>query len=185
MSTNQLQYNKIHHGFLSAYSAVTMTSYMICGFWCPMKVPSTCVEPFLEQGPVCCTGQMPIEPALARSFHEQYFSFACHQHVVQWVLLYQMYRLRTVSMHAQLPSHVWLFVTPWTPAHQAPLPTGFPRHEHWSGFPFPPPGDLPQPGDWTRVSYVSCIASVFFTTEPPGKPRKCMWFVQRPFTSKE
>ena len=38
------------------------------------------------------------------------------------------------------------FVTPWTIAHQAPLSVGFPRQEYWSGFPFPPPGDLPDPG---------------------------------------
>ena len=31
-------------------------------------------------------------------------------------------------------------------ARQAPLSVGFPRHEHWSGLPFPPPGDLPNPG---------------------------------------
>ena len=36
--------------------------------------------------------------------------------------------------------------TPWTVAHQAPLFMGFPRQEYWSGFPFPPPGDLPHPG---------------------------------------
>ena len=38
------------------------------------------------------------------------------------------------------------FVTPWTGAHQAPLSMGFPRQEHWSGLPFPFPGDLPDPG---------------------------------------
>ena len=26
---------------------------------------------------------------------------------------------------------VWLFATPWTVAHQAPLTTGFPRQEYW------------------------------------------------------
>ena len=31
-------------------------------------------------------------------------------------------------------------------AHQAPLPMGFPRHEYWTGLPFPLPGDLPDPG---------------------------------------
>ena len=36
--------------------------------------------------------------------------------------------------------------TPWTAAHQAPLPMGFPRQEYWSRLPFPPPGDLPDPG---------------------------------------
>ena len=38
------------------------------------------------------------------------------------------------------------FWTPWTVAHQASLSMGFPRHEYWSGFPFPFPGDLPDPG---------------------------------------
>ena len=39
-----------------------------------------------------------------------------------------------------------LFVTPWTVAHQAPLPMGFSRQEYWSGSPFPSLGDLPGPG---------------------------------------
>ena len=37
-------------------------------------------------------------------------------------------------------SCVWLFMALWTVAHQAPLFMGFPRQEHWSGLPFPPPG---------------------------------------------
>ena len=41
---------------------------------------------------------------------------------------------------------VWLFATPWTVAHQAPLSMGFSRQEYWSGLPFPSPGDLPNPG---------------------------------------
>ena len=36
--------------------------------------------------------------------------------------------------------------TPWTVAHQAPLSTGFPRKECWSGLPFPSPRNLPNPG---------------------------------------
>ena len=35
---------------------------------------------------------------------------------------------------------------PWTVAHQAPLSTGFPRQGHWSGFPFPSSGDVPNSG---------------------------------------
>ena len=34
----------------------------------------------------------------------------------------------------------------WTVAHHAPLSTGFPRQEYWSGLPFPLPGNLPNPG---------------------------------------
>ena len=31
-------------------------------------------------------------------------------------------------------------------AHPVPLSMGFSRQEYWSGWPFPPPGDLPNPG---------------------------------------
>ena len=37
-------------------------------------------------------------------------------------------------------------VTTQTVASQAPLSMGFPRQEYSSGLPFPPPGDLPDPG---------------------------------------
>ena len=43
-------------------------------------------------------------------------------------------------------SHVWLFVTPWTAAHRAPISMGFSRQEYWSGLSFSSPGDLPDPG---------------------------------------
>ena len=49
-------------------------------------------------------------------------------------------------MHAQSLSHVQLFVTLWTIDCQAVLSMAFSRQEYWSGLPFPPPGDLPNPG---------------------------------------
>ena len=58
---------------------------------------------------------------------------------------------------AQPLSHVWLFVTPWTVAHQAPLSMGFPRWEEWSGLLFPSPGESSHPSDENHVSYVSCF----------------------------
>ena len=39
-------------------------------------------------------------------------------------------------------SHVRLFATPRTVAHQAPLSMEFSSQECWSGFLFPPPGNL-------------------------------------------
>ena len=39
-------------------------------------------------------------------------------------------------------SHVWLFATPWSRAHQAPLSLGFSRQEYWSGLPCLPPGHV-------------------------------------------
>ena len=50
-------------------------------------------------------------------------------------------------------SCVQLSETPWTVAHQAPLAREFPRQEHWSELPFPPPE---HPRDQTRGSSVSC-----------------------------
>ena len=47
----------------------------------------------------------------------------------------------------ELPSRGWLFVNPWTVAHQAPLSTGFPRQGYCSGLPFPSPGASSQPRD--------------------------------------
>ena len=52
----------------------------------------------------------------------------------------------SVSEWVKSLSHVWLFVTPWTVANQAPLSMGFSRQEYWSGLPFLSPGDLPDPG---------------------------------------
>ena len=64
-------------------------------------------------------------------------------------------------------SHVGLFATPWTVAHQAPLSMGFSRQEYWSGLPFPSPGDLLDPG----IEPMSpALAGRFFATEPPKKP---------------
>ena len=39
------------------------------------------------------------------------------------------------KVKVKLLSHVRLFVTPWTTAHQAPLSMGFSRQENWSGVP--------------------------------------------------
>ena len=74
-------------------------------------------------------------------------------------------------MHSCVPSCVQLFVTPWTAAPQAPLSMEFSREEYGSGFPFPTPGDLPNPGIEPAAPASPALAGGFFTTEPPGKPK--------------
>ena len=64
-------------------------------------------------------------------------------------------------------SRIQLFVTPWTVAHQAFLSMGFPRQGYWSRLPFPPPGNLSDPGIEPAVA---ALAGGFFTSELPGKP---------------
>ena len=72
--------------------------------------------------------------------------------------------------HTHMLSHVWLFVTPWTVAHQAPLSMGFPRQEYWSGLPFSSPGTLPDPGIELTSLVSPALAGRFFTINPPAKP---------------
>ena len=71
-------------------------------------------------------------------------------------------------------SHVQLFATPWTVAHQAPPPMGFSRQEYWSGLPFPSPGDLPDPGIEPRSP---ALQADTLTYEPPGKPKNIYLFI--------
>ena len=61
------------------------------------------------------------------------------------------------------------FATPWMVACEAPLPIGFPRQEYWSGLPFPPPGNLPDP----RIKPKSpALAGRFFTAHCRAKDKK-------------
>ena len=64
-------------------------------------------------------------------------------------------------------SHVQLFATPWTVAHQAPQSMGFYRQEYWSGLPFSSPGDLPDLGIKPRSPALQADA---LTARLPGKP---------------
>ena len=61
------------------------------------------------------------------------------------------------------------FATAQTVAYQAPLSMEFSRQEYWSGLPFPPPGDLPDPGIEPESSAYPLLVGGFFATERPGK----------------
>ena len=77
----------------------------------------------------------------------------------QWRPYYWIYNTCVLTRF----SHVWLCVTPWTVAQQAPLPMGFSRQEYWQGLPCLPSRGSYQPRDQTHTSYASWLA-------PPGKP---------------
>ena len=93
----------------------------------------------------------------------------------------QVSHSRDLSTHSPAPpvkpcsgtkslSHTQLFVTPGTVAHQAPLSFGFFRQEYWSALPFPPLGDLPDPGIKPTSPASPVVTGGFFTTRSPGKP---------------
>ena len=110
-------------------------------------------------------------------------------------LSFTKYILRAVlslCKGAQLFSCVWLIVTPWTVTHQASLSMKFFRQEHWSGLPFPSPGDLPNTGIKPMSSASPELAGGFFTTESPGNPMQSsplpcsrIDFKRKPWTQEE
>ena len=51
-----------------------------------------------------------------------------HTHII--LVIYLKVKVKSLS-------HVRLFATPWTVAHQAPPSMGFSRQVYWSGLPFP------------------------------------------------
>ena len=57
---------------------------------------------------------------------------------LEWLAIYfsdaRKWKVKVKSL-----SRVWLFMTPWTAAYQAPPPMGFSRQEYWSGLPLPSP----------------------------------------------
>ena len=91
---------------------------------------------------------------------------------VEPLLLHQEHRVLSTgppeTWHdMRVLSRVRLFVTPGTIARQASLSMGFSRQEYWSGLPFPPPGDLPDPGIELTSPVSVALAGGFFTTVSP------------------
>ena len=70
-----------------------------------------------------------------------------------------------IYISVQSLSRVQLFATLWTVAHQAPLFMEFSREKYWSGLPYPPPGDLPNPGIEPRSPILQADSL------PSGKPK--------------
>ena len=64
--------------------------------------------------------------------------------------------------------HGRLFTTLWTVARQTPLSMGLSRQECWTGLPYPPPGDLPNPGIKPTSLMHWQVGSL--SLAPPGKP---------------
>ena len=66
--------------------------------------------------------------------------------------------------------HVWVFATLWTVACQAPLSMGFSRQEHWSGLPFPSPGDLPDSGFEPALQSLLPCRQILYHLSHQGSP---------------
>ena len=67
-------------------------------------------------------------------------------------------------------SHVWLFAIPTLESSQpAPLTMEFYRQEYWTELPFPPKGNLSDPGIKPKSLGSPALPGRFLTTGPPGK----------------
>ena len=118
--------------------------------WCPLKIHGESSS-FLRERQIRSDGHM----------CPQSFRFHCHWSFRSaWELAFP---------HVCVLSHfscVWLFVTPWTVARQAPLSMGFPRQEYCSGLTFPPQGDLLDKGIKPSSLMSPALAGRFFTNSP-------------------
>ena len=83
-------------------------------------------------------------------------SLSCQENLLTFII--------SLKSKVKSLSHVQLFVTPWTVAHQALPSMGFSRQEYWSGLPFPSSGDLPNPGIEPRCP---ALQADTLTSEPP------------------
>ena len=85
------------------------------------------------------------------------------------ITLYRIFLLFSYSVMSDS------FVTPWTVTCQVPLSMQFSRQEHWSGLPFPLPGDLSN----LRIEPTSLmsptLAGGFFTNCTTWEVLKCIF----------
>ena len=89
-----------------------------------------------------------------------------HSHVHIYTHIFT-YITTYMWVYVYVLSCVWLYATPWTVAHQAPLSVEFSRGR------FPTPGHLPEPRIEPASLMSPALAGGYFTTVPPGKP-KCV-----------
>ena len=71
-------------------------------------------------------------------------------------------------------SRVWLFVTLWIVACQVPLSMGFSRQEYWSGLPYPPSRELPDPG----IEFVSLESPALQADSLPSESSRSLGILE-------
>ena len=76
---------------------------------------------------------------------------------------------KEAGLGKSLLSHIQLFAIPLSVAQQASLSMEFSGQEYWRGVPFPPPGDLSNPGVEPASLASPTLEGRFFTAVPPGE----------------
>ena len=97
--------------------------------------------------------------------------------IIQTMYIYHIY----TPLAACMLSHVQLFANPWTVAH--PLFMELSRQECWSGLPFPPPGNLPDPGIKPMSPVSPALAGRFLSLSYLGSPYLSLSFFKASVTT--
>ena len=148
-------------GFKSAPPAWSLSHWTTkeapgyCSYPCPLLLPtSTYFPPLISQWYTLVLGEVKNKMSSLWAFWLGLHQSACNKGIFLGGGVWSI-------------SHVWLFVTPWTVAHQAPLSMGFPAKNTGMGCYFLLQGIFPTQGS---NSLFSALAGRFFTPEPPGTP---------------
>ena len=104
-------------------------------------------------------------PPTSKSSQSTELSSLSYTAAAHWLSL--LHLLVYTEVKVKMLSHVQLFVTPWTVAHQAPLSMEFSRQECWSGLSFPSQRGLSNPG---MEPGSLALQADSLPSEPSGKP---------------
>ena len=89
-------------------------------------------------------------------------------------LLLEAFLIPTFCATLSCFSHVRLFETLWTIAHQAPRSMGFSRQKYCSELPCPPPGDIPDPGiEPASLTSPALPGGLHIASQIPSDPTPC------------
>ena len=100
------------------------------------------------------------------------FQFSMVKFILASLLLYLKLIILTVSPGCHYSdAQLWPFVTLWAVTCQAPLSMRLSQQVWWSEGPFPPPGDLPDPGiEPVFLTSPALACGFFLSLVPPRKP---------------
>ena len=118
-------------------------------------------------------GKSPFGLQTLPVMHLWFFKWHIKSGLLPWIPCLYVKLLLEMCAHAQLCPTL---CDPKDCSPPGPLFLGCSRQDHWSGLPFPPPGDLPDSRIEPASPVSPALAGKFLTTEPPGKPRGSIYW---------
>ena len=112
-----------------------------------------------------------ILPQSHKPLIEQVSNYINKDRILSENFHYSLFQWKWMSLSCVQP-----FVIPWTIQSME-----FSRPEYWSGLPFPPPGDLPNPGIEPRFYVNPHCRGILYQLSHKGSPRILKW-IALPFS---